>query len=267
MKKIIALLTTVLALVGVFSLTAFAAESNIPASVLPEIAYEAVDSITSINRDLHASYKVTGEKDKKAILAALDAIELESTDVKAEDEGLRLLQIRMKDGSKLEYWVHENALMRGDVVIAAGEKAKALWETLAACEKNYRANIEWIGYMNPYRVTDMTVKSAKGSVGSYRSAVNESQRKAILDVCQKFQQVQVGTVQTLQGKNPATYGGDALLYSVSLVFEDGKEQYVIYVFENDRITVSVASIDYDLTYTTNNKELRKALLDTLAIYC
>ena len=248
-------------------------DTAVPMDDLLHVDINQVEVVNVINRDLHASYAVTGQNDRSAIVNALNAIEHQpGLREKGEAEDLRLLQIRLKDGGKREYWCHSDVLMSiDDRQIADASQLAALYAAMDRCEQNYPANIEWLGYMNPYRVTTMTILSGKkvseplaaGREAEYQSALSQSQREAILDLCAKLKAVKVGSVKRVS--EDQSFALDGAGYALRLDFENGKAGYDVYVDapEAGMLTVSVDNIPYDLIYTQNDDALFRALVNAL----
>ena len=147
---------------------------------------------------------------------------------------------------------------------------------MSRCQQTYPANIEWLGYMNPYRVTKAELSGAAwdGDVviersASYDSAASQAQRDKILDLCAKLKNVKVGTVRRFNGDEMEKARTDGA-YQISMSFEDGKKDYYALQIPNSltdgkgEIWISVDSIGYDLCYTANDAALLKELTDTLA---
>lgn len=225
---------------------------------------DQVEVVQVINRDLHASYWVTGPEDLAAIIGAVNSISYETgITEQPEGNGLRLLHIRMKDGATYNYWCHRNMLMVDDVKYARAPQLEKLYNAMAACEKNYPANIEWIGYMNPYRVTKMEILH-DGQKAVYESTLSATNRDAILDITRKLKTVKVSSVRGFYPKDKIATpsSGPDKNYAVRLTFEDGKEVYDIYVL-GDRIDITVDSIPEGLSYTSGDATLLKLLTDAL----
>lgn len=233
-------------------------------SYTTDFAYNDVRSIAVINRDLQVGYNVTNAYDRAQILNALNAIDCSGNlNVKEEMDGLVLLRILMNDGTAHNFWCHPNVFMIEDKQVATASQAKALYTLLTKCQQNYYAGIEWLAYMNPYRITTMEVTANGKGRAVYQSAMSDTQRKVILDIASRLSNVKVGSVQKLEKIDPKTYGDGKLTYSIHLDFENGKEGYNIYIFDDKRITVSVDSINYDLTYVANDDYLLKSLTSAL----
>ncbi|HJF56664.1 MAG TPA: hypothetical protein K8W11_10505, partial [Anaerotruncus colihominis] len=138
---------------------------------------DQVEVVQVINRDLHASYWVTGPDDLAAVIGAVNSVSYQTgITEQPEEEGLRLLHIRMKDGTTYNYWCHSNILMVDDVKYAHAQQVEKLYTAMAACEQNYPANIEWLGYMNPYRVTKMELLH-DGQKAVYESKLSATNRE------------------------------------------------------------------------------------------
>lgn len=253
------------------SFTAFAADTApVSAPARPgSIDFNAsyVDVITVIDRDLHASYRVTGAEDRAAILNALNKIEYRpGTNVVPDNDGLRLLQLRFQNGGTYEYWCHRNVLMNGETQLTDGLASADLYKALDRAQKFYPANIEWIGFMNPYRVTRIDLQSVNGAA-AYQSALSPTQREAILDMTAKLKSVQVAKFRELAGSADLTVSEDAkLLYDLKLDFENGKEGYRVCVFDNGRINVKVDSINYALSYASGDQTKFNELTTALKKY-
>lgn len=267
-KKLTALLCT--AVIALCAAVPVSAADSMPTSMIPELTIDGaqVEVIHVIDRELRTDYAVTGTNDRAAIVTALNKLDYRpATSVTPDMTNLRLLQIRFKDGQKYQYWCHTNVLMVGEAQITDGASAAALYKAMDNCQENYPANIEWLGYMNPYRVTELAIVGADKAT-TYASALSATQRDAILDVARKLKSVKVGTIQQLNDKTQNAPAGSTgnLLYTLTLKFETAVETYNVYLFEDGRVTVSVGSINYNLTYLSADKTLYKSLTDTLAGY-
>lgn len=264
-KKILA---SFLCAVLLFTTVAIPAAAKKPASSRPScLSLDAaqVDSVTVINRELHAGYALTAEADRKAVIDALNTIEYRpKTKVEPDMDGLRLLSIRLKDGGHYEYWCHRNVLISDEKPLTDGLACADLYKLFDRFMKNYPANVEWLGYMNPYRVTTMEIQGS-GGTKTYRSNSSESQRNAILDICNRLKAYKPSKVRQLQSKEPLKFSKDAgnMLYTVSLDFETGREIFHINVYENGEIGILVDSIPYALAYTSADQKLFDALAASL----
>ncbi|OUP69507.1 hypothetical protein B5F10_07220 [Anaerotruncus colihominis] len=225
---------------------------------------DQVEVVQVINRDLHASYWVTGPDDLAAVIGAVNSVSYQTgITEQPEEEGLRLLHIRMKDGATYNYWCHSNILMVDDVKYAHAQQVEKLYTAMAACEQNYPANIEWLGYMNPYRVTKMELLH-DGQKAVYESKLSATNREAILDITRKLKTVKVSSVHGFYPKDQIATpsSGPERNYAIRLTFEDGKEFYDIYIL-GDRIDIAVDSIPEGLSYTSGDASLLKLLTDAL----
>lgn len=232
-----------------------------------DLRYADVSAITVIDRDLHAGYRITNQNDMVAILTALNAIECRyDVNVKEDMQNLKLLRILMKDGTAHNFWCHTNVLMLEDKHIATAAQAKTLYDVMERCKQNYTACPEWLGYMNPFRVTSMQLDAINSNFKTYQSAVSESQRQTILTMLGRLASVNVGLVRKIGGNAAQTYGDGRLLYKITLDFENGKEGYNIYLFDDKRINISVDSIGYDLSYQSSNNATWNALVTSIQEY-
>ncbi|WP_101908427.1 hypothetical protein [Marasmitruncus massiliensis] len=225
-----------------------------------------VDTVTVIDRELYAGYMVAGENDRKAVIQALNGIDYRpSTNVTPDMDGLRLLQIRFQNGEKYEYWCHRNVLMNGDTQLTDGLACADLYKVLDRCIKNNPASIEWLSYMNPYRVTSMEI-GGRGQA-AYQTTASEASRKTILDVCGKLQTLVPSKVRKIgvEGKESFTGKGE-LFYTVALEMENGKSDYLVKLFDNGEINISVDNISYSLAYTSTDQKQFDMLITTLRGY-
>lgn len=239
---------------------------------------EQVQDIQVINRGLHVSYAVTNQNDRAAIISALNALTVAPMrKERGEEDGLRLLTVLMTNGDRYNYWCYEDDVLQSDGGWQAnGRQLDGLYAAMTRCQQTYPANIEWLGYMNPYRVTKAELSGAvlDGDVvieksASYDSAASQAQRDKILDLCAKLKNVKVGTVRRFNGDGMEKARTDGA-YRISMSFEDGKKDYYALQIPNSltdgkgEIWISVDSIGYDLCYTANDAALLKELTDTLA---
>ena len=238
------------------------AEAGRPACL--QINAAQVDVVTVIDRELHAGYTVAGAGDRLAVIEKLNAIEYRpSTNAVPDMDDLRLLQIRFKNGQTYDYWCHRNVLMNGDTQLTDGLACADLYKVLDRCVQNNPANIEWLGYLNPYRVTSMEV-AGNGKNLVYHTTSSELGRKIILDVIAKLRSVVPSKVRTVTAGGNLSYSGTGIpVYTVLLNVENGKGGYQIDLFGNDEIGISVDNISYSLSYTSGDQKRFDALLSAL----
>lgn len=238
------------------------AEAGRPACL--QINAAQVDVVTVIDRELHAGYTVAGAGDRLAVIEKLNAIEYRpSTNAVPDMDDLRLLQIRFKNGQTYDYWCHRNVLMNGDTQLTDGLACADLYKVLDRCVQNNPANIEWLGYLNPYRVTSMEV-AGNGKNLVYHTTSSELGRKTILDVIAKLRSVVPSKVRTVTAGGNLSYSGTGIpVYTVLLNVENGKGSYQIDLFGNDEIGISVDNISYSLSYTSGDQKRFDALLSAL----
>ena len=123
---------------------------------------EQVQDIQVINRELHVSYAVTNQNDRAAIISALNALTVAPMrKERGEEDGLRLLTVLMTNGDRCNYWCYEDGVLQSDGGWQAnGRQLDGLYAAMSRCQQTYPANIEWLGYMNPYRVTKAELSGA-----------------------------------------------------------------------------------------------------------
>lgn len=129
-------------------------EGNPPCLRIP---YDEVMEVNLIDRESRTCCPVTGER-CGAVLARLNSLTpQEDLSVTPDEAGLRLLQVRLLDGTKYDFWCHSNLLMEGETPLADASRLRDLYDSFYEIEKETygqnRATAEWLGYMNPYRIT------------------------------------------------------------------------------------------------------------------
>lgn len=276
LKSALASLLAAALLVSALTIPAFAANTGAAKDVSFNHDLEQVQDIEVINRELHTSYAVANRNDRTAIISSLNALTVAPMKAeRGEEDGLRLLTVLMKNGDRFNYWCYADKVVQGEDWQASGKHLDTLYAAMTRCQQNYPANVEWLGYMNPYRVTKMELSGPvfdgcilSAEKSTYETAASEEQRAKILDVCDKLKDIKVGTVQRFNG-NEMEKASPHRDYHVTLTFEDNKEVYEIQVTDGlpdgqGKIWISVSSIGYDLCYTTNDAALFKSLTDALA---
>ncbi len=224
-----------------------------------------VETITVINRELHVSYAITAPSDRKAVVNTLNTLEYRPrTNASPDMDGLRLLSIRFKDGGQYQYWCHRNTLINDDKQLTDGLACADLYKLFDRFAKNYPANVEWLGYMNPYRITSLEIQGSNGTK-TYRTNTSESQRKIILDICTRLKAYKPSKVRQLKPKETLKFSQDSgsLLYALTLDFETGREIYHINLYDNGEIGILVDSIPYALAYTSADQTLFQSLITAL----
>lgn len=223
-----------------------------------------VDVVTVIDRELHAGYTVAGAGDRLAVIEKLNKIEYRPTTNAVPDmDGLRLLQVRFKNGQTYDYWCHRNVLMNGDTQLTDGLACADLYKVLDRCVQNNPANIEWLGYLNPYRVTSMEV-AGNGKNVVYQTTSSEQSRNTILNICTKLRSVVPSKVRTVNAGGNLSYSGNGIpVYTVLLSVENGKGSYQVNLFHNGEIGISVDNINYSLAYTSGQQMRFDALISAL----
>ena len=245
---------------------------------------EQVQDIQVINRGLHVSYAVTNQNDRAAIISALNALTVAPMrKERGEEDGLRLLTVLMTNGDRYNYWCYEDDVLQSDGGWQAnGRQLDGLYAAMSRCQQTYPANIEWLGYMNPYRVTKVEIlpdnmeklpdvkleidgKPMTGEMVTlprmtFESASSQEERAVILNICKMLKELKVGRVQKFEESNAfkETYRGTVIL----LDFENGKSQYAV-GFSEDKISIGVDNIAYSLLYTQNDPVKSRALHDAI----
>ena len=248
------------------------------------IPCDTVDEMNLIDRNTHTSCAVTGE-DREDILALLNQLTpQEELAVEPDPQGLRLLQVRLLDGTKYDFWCYSNLLMEGETQLADAEQVRKLYSRFREVEqKAYgrgQAAAEWLGYMNPYRITSMEIENGlpgerlrdgdRGGTARYEATASEQARDAILEVAEKLKALTVIPDRaTAPDKGEAPVDSDEVLLdrrSIRLDFENGTEGYTILLYREGRIDIYVDSIDYYTSYQTTGDGSLEALLRALAAY-
>ena len=275
-KSTLASLLAAALLVTALAVPTLAADKTIPKDRSFNHDIDQVQDVQVINRELHASYAVTNPNDRTAVISALNALTVAPMKAeRGEEDGLRLLTVLMENGDRYNYWCYKDGVLQSDGWQAGGKQLGALYDAMTRCQQNYPANIEWLGYMNPYRVTKVELSGAvlAGDVftegnASFDSSVSQEQRDKILDLCARLKNVKVGTVQRFNGdemEKVRSYNN----YQISMSFEEDREDHYTlqipnrFLDEKGEIWISVDSIGYDLCYTASDAALLKELTDTL----
>lgn len=244
-------------------------ETNPPCLRVP---YDAVVEMNLIDRESYVSCPVLEENDRLDILALLNAMEPEEgLNLPPADKGIRLLQVRMSDGTKYDYWCHQNLLMCGDEQLVSAESGEldALYGRLSELETTLRGQgrvgAEWLLYMNPYRITDMEVQTGEAEPVVYRATASETERDVILDVSGKLKGLTVDedSAVAVQNGSPFVAPEGTPRYTVRLVFEGGVEGYTVCLFDGGVIQVGVDSISYITAYRTSGDGSLEALAAAL----
>lgn len=235
------------------------------------IPYGEVMEMNLIDRESRTCCAVTGER-RDAVLARLNSLTpQEDLSATPDEAGLRLLQVRLLDGTKYDFWCHSNLLMEGETPLADASRLRALYDIFYEIEKETygenRATAEWLGYMNPYRITEMAIDNCtEGSHGRYRALTSERQREAIMEVAALLKAVTVEPSSTETLPPGETRGGDPV-FRVVLNFEDGVVEYAVSVYLDGSVEILVSSIPgYHLAYETTGDGTLDALADALAKY-
>ncbi|GKH46513.1 MULTISPECIES: M56 family metallopeptidase [Anaerotruncus] len=243
-------------------------EGNPPCLRIP---YDEVMEVNLIDRESRTCCPVTGER-CGAVLARLNSLTpQEDLSVTPDEAGLRLLQVRLLDGTKYDFWCHSNLLMEGETPLADASRLRDLYDSFYEIEKETygqnRATAEWLGYMNPYRITGMAVDDlSEGTHGQYRALTSEQQREAIMEVAALLKAVTVkpSSTETLA---PGAAHDSTPLFQTVLNFEDGVVEYTVTVYLDGSIEILVSSIPgYHLAYETTGDGTLDALADALTKY-
>lgn len=243
-------------------------EKNPPCLRLP---YDEVMEVNLIDRESRTCCAVTGER-RDAVLAQLNSLTpQEGLSVTPDGAGLRLLQVRLLDGTKYDFWCHSNLLMEGEMPIVDASHLRALYDIFYEIEKEIygenRAIAEWLGYMNPYRITEMAVDDfSKGTYGHYRATTSEQQREAIMEVAALLKAVTVEPAST-ETLAPGEVHDSTPLFRVALNFEDGVVGYTVTVYLDGSVEILVSSITgYHLVYETTGDGTLEALAEAAGRY-
>ncbi len=267
--------------VGVLAATcltpAFAKENAKPdiGNILPQLpgTVAQIQDLQVIDRELHASYTASAA-DRQAIFQELSRLEEERLwweiiSERGEEPGLRLISVLDTAGARYNYWLYPDHTLQmsggGGVWEVKGETLTALEALLDRCQQNTPANMEWLGYMNPYRITSLSV-SQDGERGIHlESSASGEQREAILAIAQSLRKLKVGRVQQITDPNTQipNLGVSSPSYRLRMVFEGGQEGYSVWIF-NGNVFLEVDSISVPLLYTLNDPDLTQQAYNRLA---
>ncbi len=241
------------------------------------IPYANVDCVNLIDRESRTSIRLDPATAERVVLA-INMVDPLETKVQPEMKNLRMLQVRYKDGKKAEYWMHSNVFMYQDVQLGTVDRD---WHTgIAALYFNSGlpdsremqggeaglVSAEWLGMMNSYRITAMEI-GGEAQTRKYSAAAGEEQRDMILQVAQKLQKLSVDPRSVSSGdKQKILSAMESPSMHISLEFENGKEQYTVYFFEDPYLRISVGSIDYYLGYRAEPVSAYQELLNELQFY-
>lgn len=229
-------------------------EENPPWLRLP---YGEVAELNLIDRDLHICYPVDDPEDRAQVLSALNSLTVEEgLPASADARNLRLLQVRLTDGSKYDFWCYDQLLVMADSPVADGEALEVLYGLLDRLEQDAlqqgKTLAEWLGYMNPYRITRLSaIRCQAGEPaeeGNWRSIASQEQHDGILETAGLLKSLWVNpdSALILDQEEPLP---QPVRYQVDLEFENGVERYTLFLLEGNWLQIHVESIPYyDLAY-------------------
>lgn len=256
-------------LAAAFSLGAILQVSAAPKRpAVLDISPDKVESISIMDRDERTGYIITEKEDRAQIVDAINAIDyLPNAPVSSERIGERMLQIRFKDGTMTNYWAYRSVLICDDKQLTDGLGGSDLYKVMNRCMSKYTACAEWLAYASPYTINqlDITRASTKKTI-QFTSTSSNKERGEILAIMNKLRAIDVEQVIELKGVDPTTFGKGKLLYTITMDFNYGREGYEIFIFNDGRITISVDSLPYDLSYYSADDETFNELTAILKAY-
>ena len=241
---------------------------------LPETVAEIQD-LQVIDRELYASYAAPAAS-RQAIFQELSRLEEEHLwweiiSERGEEPGLRLITLLETSGERHNYWLYPDHTLQtsghGGVWQVQGEELATLEALLDTCQQQAPANMEWLGYMNPRRITQLRVlqESQDGErTVTLESASSAQEREQILATAQVLRQLKVGWVQRITNYEIQipNLGVTLPTYRLRMVFEDGQEGYSLWLFNKD-VFLEVDSIATPLLYRLNDPALTQQAYDHL----
>ncbi|MEM1483737.1 M56 family metallopeptidase [Oscillospiraceae bacterium PP1C4] len=240
-----------------------------------KIPYDQVDCVNLIDRESRTYMRLDPTLAKRVVLAINMIYPIESN-AQPVNEGLRMLQIRYKNGDKAEYWMHSNVFMYGDVKLGGIDRN---WKTgmadlyyyldLPTSEQMRSGEMgtlgaEWLGFMNPYRITEMRIlRDESRSEQVFTTAAGDARRNDILKIAKALQGLKVnpGFTKSFTKSQFIREGWEDELHDrIDLVFENGKEHYTIRFFHAPgRVSIETKNIDYILSYYTQSSSYEQVI--------
>lgn len=239
------------------------------------ISYEDILDVNLIDWESHTASAVARKKDIQSLVNILNTITpQDGLQLTPNEEQLRLLRIRLNDGTKYDYWCYSNVMTVGGRQIAKFPALEKLYDKFYEIEKNVYGNekavTEWLGYMNPYRITGMTIERLDSNdvvTDTYEYSANASgeQRDTILRIAAGLKAITVlpDSTESMPSNQILVPKEENRMYNILLDFENGNETYNIRIMNSGRIVMTVDTIDYALLYQTTGDGTLDTLLANL----
>lgn len=236
-----------------------------------QLDYDEVDYFNLIDRETHTYCAVTDLKGKADLVNAINSYLAKVTTTDQPDpQNLRLLQLRFQDGTKREYWLHNNVIMVDDTAYKMNDELRLLYNLVVGRvdASGSRMGAEWLGFMNPYRITELIFDAPAGK--TYTATATDQQRDIILKVAETLKALIVHPTST-RSLPRADCPNDLLpdaspLYALTLNFEGGQSVYTVGVYEDGTVSIAVNNIDYLLAYDAEQNATFVALTKALQKY-
>lgn len=234
-----------------------------------------VTSITLVDWKTHTACPITAKKDIRRLLAALNTLTVEENlALTPNSDQLRLLRIRLTDGEKYDYWCYSNVMTCDDMQLARFPQLDGLYDTFYSFEQAFynaqKSVAEWLGYMNPYKITAMTIERLDSDENVedelfFDAQSSEREREAIMRIATGLQSVTVlpDSVQSCAKSSIRVPRTENRMYNIYLEFESGRENYNVRLMDTGRLIITVDSLDYALLYDTTGDGTLSTLIANL----
>lgn len=111
----------------------------------------------ALNEAAYTYHVVTGQEELESFLAIINTLAAQGVAPEQASASSRSLLIKLKNGEKLDYEVSGTQVVcAGQVLESTGPQRRELRGFIEAATKNYPARPQWIAYMNPDRMINLS---------------------------------------------------------------------------------------------------------------
>lgn len=228
-----------------------------------QIDLAKIETATLIDKDMRVALRIP-KREVTEIVTALNAILPQQVDNPRYDtDRLRMLQLRMTDGSKYEYYLYSDALVCGDQVFRAED---TVWELYWLLPKSGSfgamdwgpAMAEWLGYMNPLRIHQVTLTAGEGR-WERTTQTSQAAREDILWLAEQLCGLSFGSGWQ---SDKAMAIEDHPAVTIEMDFLDSSDRYTLTLFETTHLLrIETVSIDYALHYQLEEQQYERLLIN------